>query len=677
MKSLSKISLFVILCLLLLSFKVQASDFSTIYERMYHEYLNSNPSKTSVEALLKKMNDDGSFAGINYQAKDGSPRKHIQNLIVLAVAYANPENAYHSNSELRSAYLKSLNFWIDTNNESSNWWFRYIPYPKELSKSVILMTSEIKKDKILFDKTIKYLRWSYANSTLGRLTGANGADIIIGSLAASILIENDEQMMDFKNKMTELLTIQPVEGIQPDYLFAQHCGKGRQLYFTNYGKEFVNSVLFYLEFCDNTNYQTPGVELLQDLFINGVQWIFYNKHYDPNNSGRYNSSDQYFAQIKGLSDRIQKLNCSKKAELKKACSRITGENTLAGNRMFWRFDYMINRRANYMVSTRMASTRTVGSEAGNGDGEFNFYSGNGTNYLFVSGTEYDRDYFKKFNNRQFPGITAEQDSDPLPIPNWGENANNGSSFAGGVSDSTYGACAMILDRRGLKAHKAWFYFDNEYICLGAGINETAGKANVYTTVNQCNADGTAWFSANGQQQKLKDQQRLKNTDWVFHGKTAYFNLDKASEFRLASDTSLFSININHGINPQNQTYAYLVKPATQSASEAAKYQIPVTIVANNSKIQAVKHESLNLIEIIFYQAGKLQVANNQSITADAPCAVIWNKAKSELHMANPLCETANPKEIHITVFQNNQEKRYTASMPDVVFAGKSVILKLK
>jgi chondroitin AC lyase len=25
----------------------------------------------------------------------------------------------------------------------------------------------------------------------------------------------------------------------------------------------------------------------------------------------------------------------------------------------------------------------------------------------------------------------------------------------------------------LKAHKAWFFFDNEYVCLGAGINSDA------------------------------------------------------------------------------------------------------------------------------------------------------------------------------------------------------------
>ncbi|MFZ4726935.1 MAG: polysaccharide lyase family 8 super-sandwich domain-containing protein, partial [Paludibacter sp.] len=531
---------------------------------------------------------------------------------------------------------------------------------------------------VLFDKTIKYLRWSYENSNAGRLTGANGADIIIGSLAASVLTENDSQMMDFKNKMTELLTLQSVEGIQPDYLFAQHCGSGRQLYFTNYGKEFVNSVMYYLEYCNETKYQTAGVELLQDLFINGIQWIFYSKNYDPNNSGRFNSSGQYYAQIKGLTDRIQKLNCSKKDELKKACNRITGENSLSGNRMFWRFDYMINRRPNYMVSTRMSSIRTVGSEAGNGDGEFNFYSGNGTNYIFVTGNEYNSGYFKRFNHRQFPGITAEQDSAKLLIPNWGEFAGNGNAFAGGVSDSTYGACGMILDRRGLQACKSWFYFDEEFVCLGAGINQTKGKASVYTTLNQCNASGEVQYSAKGKTSKLKEPKSITSVDWIMHGKIGYFNLEPNSNFVLACDSSLFSANINHGINPKNGTYAYAVKPGMESVSEAKKYgkNIPVSIISNTEKVQAVKNTKLNVTEIMFYEAGTIKLNDGKSITVDAPCAILWKENSGQITLANPLCETKNPSVITVKISNKDILKEMVFQMPTGVRSGSSVTKKL-
>lgn len=598
------------LCIILANIHAHASDFETIYNRMYEKYLDRNPSKETINGLIKSLSPEGAFVTLNYHATDGSPRKHVQNLITLACAYQHPQNALYHNKALKESYLKALCFWVDTNHQAKNWWYRYIPYPKELSVSVVLMSREINENPELFDKAIKYLRWSYEHAAPSHMTGANGADIIMGSFAASILTKNEAQMEDFKERMTQLLTIQSSEGIQPDYLFGQHCGHGRQLYFTSYGKEFVNSTLAYLELCKDTRFQSPRLELLQRLFTDGVQWIFYSKQHDPNNAGRFISSNQYSSAIKTLAERIYKLSSSDvRNSMKQALQHISGDNSLTGNRMFWRFDYMVHRRNNYMTSSRMTSTRTVGNEAGNGDGEFNYYASNGVNYLFVTGREYNGNFFKIFNNRQYPGITAEQDNAPLPIPDWGEGGNNGNSFAGGVSDSLYGACGMMLDRHGLQGHKAWFYFDDEYVCLGTGIRNPEGKAEVFTTLNQCNRDGKVQYMVNGKTHTLKNGSVQTATDWVLHGQTAYVNLLPQAEYRIACDTALFSLNTNHGIRPQRGEYAYLVHPGISTVSTVAKYaaDLPIKILANTEKIQAARHEKLGITEIIFYQPGELRL----------------------------------------------------------------------
>jgi chondroitin AC lyase len=649
-----------------------ASDFKTIYDRMYFEYL-SNPSSSSVETVLNNMKEDGSFFGINYKITDGSPRNHLVWLATLAAASKSPENKYYGNNVVINKYQLGLKFWLDTNHNASNWWYRYIAYPKELTKSVILMMDEIKTDKILFSNTIKYLRWSYETSDASRMTGANGCDIIMGSMAASVMTENHEQMVEYKAKMVDLLSMHEKEGIEADYLFAQHSGNGRQLYLANYGKEYINSALYYFEFCNNTQYNSSGISLLEDFYIKGIQWIFFSKNYDPNNAGRYNTSDKYYGQFESMTNRLLKLNTPRKAEIKKVYERIKGENSLTGNRMFWRFDYMINRRANYMVSTRMTSTRTVGAEAGNGDGEFNYYSGNGTNYIFFTGKEYNGEYFRQFNNRQFPGITAEQDDEILPIPNWGAGGGNDNSYAGGVSDSTYGACGMILQRRGITAHKSWFYFDDEFVCLGAGINQSNGKALVYTTINQCNRAGSVQYSVGGKTAGLKDAKSINNLDWVLHGKIGYFNLEPNSDFELAIDTSLFSANLNHGKNPTDKTYAYVVKPGINS-SDASKYikNIPIQIVSNTENIQAVKHQNLHIIEVIFYKAGTLKIDDGRTLTVDKPCALLWNVDIGEITVANPYCESNNPTEIQVFVFLNNSSTNLIFKMPMGLKSGSSV-----
>lgn len=359
--------------------------------------------------------------------------------------------------------------------------------------------------------------------------------------------------------------------------------------------------------------------------------------------------------------------------MKQALQHIGGDNSLTGNRMFWRFDYMVHRRNNYMASSRMTSTRTVGNEAGNGDGEFNYYASNGVNYLFVTGREYDGNFFKVFNNRQYPGITAEQDNAPLPIPDWGEGGNNGNSFAGGVSDSLYGACGMILDRRELQAHKAWFYFDDEFVCLGAGICNTGGKAEVFTTLNQCNRNGKVQYMANGKTHTLKNGFVETTADWVLHGQTAYFSLLPQAKYQIACDTALFSLNANHGIRPQQGKYAYVVCPGISTPSTAAKYAntLPIKILANTEKVQAVRHETLGITEAIFYQPGELKLNNGDILATDTPCVLLWKEKEGKIHAANPRCESVNPEKITITLNRNGQTKQILLHMPQNEEAGKS------
>lgn len=73
-----------------------ASDFETIYNRMYEKYLDRNPSKETVNGLVKSLSPEGAFVTLDYRATDGSPRKHVQNLIILLV----PTNIHKTHSTM-------------------------------------------------------------------------------------------------------------------------------------------------------------------------------------------------------------------------------------------------------------------------------------------------------------------------------------------------------------------------------------------------------------------------------------------------------------------------------------------------------------------------------------------------------------------------------------------------
>lgn len=624
-------------------------DFEIIYGRMYEDNAG-NPSEKSVAEILENINDDGSFKGIDYTMKGDAPRAHVKMMQTLAKAYTCPENRYFKDKGLLDAYLRTLDFWLVTDHTPDNWWFRCICYPQELNRSVVLMADEIGKNIELFDRTMSYLRAKYEEGK--HMEGANGTDMIKGAMLSSVLRKDRGEMLEYKERMTALMTIQPKHGITVDGLFAQH---GPQLYFANYGKEYVLACLEYLETCRGTEYDIPeGTELLRNLYVNGVQWIYFSRHYDPNNAGRFISSEKYREQVMERGERLCALKDGKDEELNSAVWRIKGENSLEGNRMFWKYDYMVHRRSNYMTSARMTSTRTVGNEAGNGDGEFNYYSSNGVNYIFATGKEYSGNFFSKFNNRQYPGITAAQDNEDLPIPNWGRDGGNGNAYAGGASDGRYGATGMILDRRQLRAHKGWFFFDGAFVCLGAGITETMGKGPVYTTLNQTNLAGKVFHKGNT----------------VWHSDIGYANLDPDAEMLLDTRENLFRLNINHGVSPQGDSYSYLVVPGIDSPKEITRQVRRMEIISNTEKIQAVRDTEADVVEVVFYESGELNLSGKDRIAVDAPCVLVWNRKAGTISVADPCCGAVGV--ITATFTLKDKTSVIEFSLPAGEYAGSSV-----
>ena len=68
------------------------------------------------------------------------------------------------------------------------------------------------------------------------------------------------------------------------------------------------------------------------------------------------------------------------------------------------------------------------------------------------------------------------------------------TYAGGVSNDTYGCEAFSYSQGNVSALKSWFYFDNEFVALGAGINAPNATYPVITTLNQCLLTGPVTYA---------------------------------------------------------------------------------------------------------------------------------------------------------------------------------------
>ena len=157
---------------------------------------------------------------------------------------------------------------------------------------------------------------------------------------------------------------------------------------------------------------------------------------------------------------------------------------ISKDRFYWHSEYFTQQRPDYFASVRMFSSRQSNMEQPhNEEGIKNHHYSDGSNFVTRTGKEYF-DIFPVWDWMKIPGTTITQKP---AIPHWNQLAKKGlTDFVGGVTDGKYGAAAMDLCcvHDSLKARKSWFFFDNEYVCLGTGINTTEDFP-VATTLNQC------------------------------------------------------------------------------------------------------------------------------------------------------------------------------------------------
>lgn len=672
-----------------------ASDIDTLYNR-YMQICFKKSSEASVQTALSFLNEDGSFSDLDYNSKD-QLLQHLYRLKTLGNAYQSKENKFYKDSTLKKKIFASIQFWVSKDHRPANWWYRHVGYPQEFGPSLFLMNVEMKTEMPqLFAQAIDYLMWAYKK--YDHMEGANGADKIFGAYPAAILTQNDTLLKKFQEDIKGLIVVQNQgEGIEPDWMYGQHSMLGRQLY-ANYEHEYLHSILTLLVLCKGTVYGVtePHLSILDDHFILGNQWYVYNRHQDPSQTGRRPTSTLNGRFLNNLKLLIS-LDTPKKDELLVIQDRVINgrkaATKLVGNRMFWRFDYMIHRRDNYFVTSRLTSTRTLGMESGNGEGVNNYYTSAGLNFIFRTGFEFDAPYFEAMNYRQWPGTTVEQDDRKLPSVDWGKRSSNKNPFAGGVSNGFYGAIGTIYKKRSITAHKSWFYFDHEFVALGTGIKQSFGKANVMTTINQVLQKGNITFSQNNNLQILdKDSgtKYLSNLDWVIQDSMAYLNLNPTSSFIIASDSranaTFFTIGIDHGKNPKNEEYAYLVYPNINKDSLQRYIEnFPLQILSNSKIVQALYHNDLKIMQAIFFKAGSITLANGMLLTVNKPCAIMIKEIDSiyQISIGNPLCETSNPDSIMLTVntkllgeniIWDGTVSTIKINLPQGDYAGKSVTI---
>lgn len=655
------------------------------YEMFMEKIRNTTIKNPSIDKNLALFQENGSFSDIDYddtQMTNWTPIKHIERLSDFVYAYTNEKNKYYQNEDLYQKIVKGLEYWYDVDSESDNWWHNQISEPQKLG--VLLIQMRIGKQQIPQELETKILkRIQKTGGDPAKWTGANRTDIALHWIYRSCLTQNEADLKTAIDNVFNPVVYTTEEGFQHDNSYFQH---GEQLYIGGYGDEILKGVTQVASYALGTQYQLDKekVELLSKFMretyyrtVRGQNMSFdvvgrsvsrpglLNKRTTATYAKRMIDIDPTHAdEYKAI---IARLNRKQPADY-----QVTASHT-----HYFRGDYSLHVRPQYNFDVRLASTRTKKCEYGNKENLKTYFMSDGCTNITQTGDEYFN-IFPVWNWCHIPGTTAPQlEKVPMDPKAWGVLGT--STYAGGVSDSIYGATAYAyMDTNpevNTGAKKSWYFFDNEVVCLGAGIQSTSTYP-VHTTVNQCFLKGGILVDKGDKEETLANgSHTLQAPQWVLHDKIGYFFPQKEEVFLTAQTQSgrwydintskskkeekmdVFTLGINHGVGPKDGSYAYIVVPGKTSAQEMKAYQKKnaIEILSNNPKIQAVRNTKLNVWMVTFFEAGTF-THKELSVTVDKPCILMIKDITSKsanLHIADP-GQTQSPIQVELKIGKKKQ-----------------------
>ena len=685
-----------------------AAILGNINQVLYSEVGSYDTVCKEAKNFLMQIGSNGGWMDLTYTGN--VPNTHLERLKTMALAYTYEKSKLYGQTAVYNALVKALEYWYVLNPDHSNWYYDQIAYPQRLGEVLVLMRHG--KQKLPADLERKILiRMKEVGGAPdqggSQGTGANKMNIAMHWIYRGCLTEDLAVLEKGISQAFYPLGQTTGEGLQPDYSYLQH---GQQVYIGGYGWDMVNVATRVALYTlgtpyaqGNRNLANLGIFLRQAYLriIRGKNFMFnaYGRGIARNNEANQSG----FAT---LLKRMKIIEPGYKDVYDKAIARLTERKPAsygvgAKHTHFYRSDYTLQTRPSYTVELRMVSSRTFRNENGNGENMQGYFLADGATAVAVRGDEYEN-IFPVWDWSMIPGTTTRKGTMVTPRQ-WGTCGET--QFVGGVSDSLYGISVYDMYSNYTQAKKSYFFFEDEVVCLGAGITSQAGNEEVVTTINQnllqtdvltSSAGVVDRYSAKNHQLNFNN-----NLDWVLQGNVGYvlpyggeIGLSaqpqsgkwsainkKASSKKLTKE--VFTLWFKHGVRPQAERYAYIIVPNIQDATAMKQYLLQgnIHILQNDSTLQAVQHKKLGLYGFVFYDAASKFSKENIEVQVSDPCLLILKeqgKGRFSLHVADP---TKKLSKLTIKIKckgYNNASKEITIPLPTTEEeGGKSVAVDLQ
>ena len=709
------------LCMLLASFCLAQNDLKIIKDRIVADLMTTKIDDGTVAATMAKMNEDGSFKGINYDDLSRTASfphgGHTRDLVYMAKAYKNKESKYYRSKPLKALIEKGLAFWVKNDFVGDNWHDNQITTPTNLGNLMLVIGDELPKD--LVTKAQPMIFRANMNASGARPSGDR--IVIAGILAKNLLFQGDYKEFDNIIKIIEgeLKFATGERGMQHDYSFHHRVDRVNNTDSYGYGK-YANAYGEWSYYVSGTPYafSKEKINQLVDYYLDGIyKQQVYGIYSDVSVKNRSISGKSSFQPQGTLEiERVLLSTDYRKKELEEIIRLRKGEAKPSASfaKFFWQTEHFVFQRPNFYTTVRMFSTRNRNMEEPyNGPGKLTHHRADGTNYLVLKGDEY-LNIWPVYDWQKVSGTTIVQKAQ-LPGPD--QIQKDGlTDFVGAVTDGLYGA--VIFDFKSphdpLEAKKSWFFFDDEYVCLGTDITSKA-NLDVATTINQVLMRSEVNMMQEGTRQKVSPGSRtLQNVKWVHHDRVGYLfpqpatvNLSNQTEtgsWAAITDQKniskepvseeVLTLWFDHGKKPTGASYQYIVVPdvSEEELNATSQNNRAIEILSNTPALQVVKQSKLGITQMAFYKAGEIDIEKGVNVRLDGPGMAmlkLQNGRLNELTLADPSRKLsrmllsvsgiykAKGENFRTVVDVEQSSTLFIVDLPQGVYLGKSVVLKVE
>ena len=625
-------------------------------------------------------------------------------LRAMALAYATPGCSLQANATLLADLLSALD-WMHTNRYNAtksiydNWYDFEIGSPIQLTDIAVLLYDQLSPTQMSnFMGTVEKFTPSATTQapggTTGTFTGANRMWKIRVVAVRGAVVKDAAKLAAARDAISNLFVYATTgDGFYVDGSFIQH---GIHPYTAGYGSSLLSTMAPVMSWLADSTWAVTDpaqsslfrwvFDSFEPIVYNGAAWNLVRGR----EAGRTSGNDPH-ATGNGIMDSILQIaqfappaDADRMKRMVKewalrdytrdfvavrglptlmlaknlmADVSVVPRGDLVGHYHFAEMDRVVHLGPGYGFGLSLCSTRIANFESINGDNLRGWFTGDGMTTLYNGDLNaFGDNYAPTVDPYRMPGVTADVTHNKLPSVAHsigpraqGESTVSPHNWVGGATLGNYGAAGMQFKGVAvtLTGKKSWFMFDDEIVCLGAGITSTDNRPIETIVENRKLAtDGANTFTVDDTKKSsaLGWTETLTSTTWAHLAGNVggsdigyYFpqptTLTAVREARTGawldiddngSSTPItrnyLRLSIGHGNSPTNASYQYVLLPG-RSARRVGHYAAApqITVLANNTNVQAATEDTLGITAANFWTD---TVRTAGIITADKKSSVL-------------------------------------------------------